>query len=347
MGRRNGFRRNISGEKAMSPANPFHTVQDLTGAFIVSRCLHVVADLGVADALDEQPRTAAELAMLVNAHPDALGRVMSLLSAHGVFEARNGAFCHSPASRLLLSDHPQSMRDFVRVFGLPFQWRTYESFAHTVRTGQPAAQYLYSDGYWAYLQENPAERDIFNAAMRAKSYAQVAGVVRSYDFAGCGVIGDIGAGLGHLLCALLDANPDAQGILFELPEVIAQVSHLASDRLALQSGDFFVDELPACDVYVLMEIIHDWDDAKALEILRSVRAAAPPDAKLLLIEQTIPDDPGPDWSKVLDIHMMAMLGGLQRSQEQYGTLLQQAGFELVREIDTGTDISILESAPVS
>jgi hypothetical protein len=108
-----------------------------------------------------------------------------------------------------------------------------------------------------------------------------------------------------------------------------------------------VDELPACDVYVLMEIIHDWDDAKALEILRSVRAAAPPDAKLLLIEQTIPDDPGPDWSKVLDIHMMAMLGGLQRSQEQYGTLLQQAGFELVREIDTGTDISILESAPVS
>ena len=124
----------------MVETNPFATLQQITSGYILSRCLHVVADLGVADALDETPRTATELASLVDAHPDALRRMMSLLSAHGVFEAQGDRFSHSPASRLLLKDHPQSMRPFVQVFGIPLQWQTYGALEHTLRTGKPATE---------------------------------------------------------------------------------------------------------------------------------------------------------------------------------------------------------------
>ena len=180
--------------------------------------------------------------------------------------------------------------------------------------------------------------------MAAKAHGQVAGVLAAYDFSGFGLIGDIGGGRGHLLRAVLDAAPDANGVLFDLPHVIAEAAGMASERLTLQAGDFFKDALPVCDAYLLMEVIHDWGDEEAVAILRAIRRAAPPHATLLLIEQIVPDDPGPDWSKMLDIHMLALLGGRQRTRREYEALLDRAGFSLRREIDTGAGISILEAA---
>ena len=168
----------------------------------------------------------------------------------------------------------------------------------------------------------------------------------TYDFSGFGTIGDIGGGRGHLLQAILEVVPTARGLLFDLPPVIEEVNGLASDRLSLQAGDFFKDPLPVCDAYLLMEVIHDWDDTQAVSILQGVRRAAPSGAKVLVIEQMIPDDPGPHWAKTLDLHMLALLGGRQRSRQQYASLLQQAGFAFRRQIDTRADIAILEaSAP--
>jgi hypothetical protein len=331
----------------MIESHPFATLQQITAGYIVSRCLHVVADLGVADVLDETPRTAAELAALLDVHPGALGRVMALLSAHGVFEARHDRFCHSPASRLLLSDHPQSMRAFVQMFGLPVYWTVYGDMAYSVRTGTPALEKVVPEGWWAYLAQHPEESDIFSAAMANKSHAQVAGVIAAYDFSGFELVGDIGGGLGHLLQAIIASTPTTQGILFDLPHVIEQANAVSSARLRLQAGDFFSDALPACDAYVLMEIIHDWGGEAAAAILEAVRRAAPPDAKLLLIETLVPDDPGPDWSKVLDIAMMAMLGGSQRTRRQYQALFNKTGFDFCQEIDTGAGISIIEAVAVS
>ncbi len=155
---------------------------------------------------------------------------------------------------------------------------------------------------------------------------------RRYD-----VIGDIGGGSGHLLRAILaDAAPNAKGILFELPHVIEEASGMASERLVLQAGDFFRDPLPPCDAYLLMEIIHDWGDEESAAILRAIRSAAPDGARLLLIETIVPDDPGPHWSKMLDIHMLTLLGGRQRTTQEYEELLADAGFVLEREIDTRT-----------
>jgi hypothetical protein len=181
--------------------------------------------------------------------------------------------------------------------------------------------------------------------MLAKVQAQIPAVVSSYDFSQFRLIGDIGGGRGHLLNAILEAASVTKGVLFDLPHVVQQAETIASEQLTLQSGDFFKDPLPRCDGYILMEIIHDWPDDDAAAILRAVRRAATPEARLLLIETIVPDDPGPDWSKMLDIHMLTLLGGKQRTISEYQSLLEQSGFSYQREIDTGRGISILEALP--
>ena len=178
--------------------------------------------------------------------------------------------------------------------------------------------------------------------MVAKAHGQIGGIMAAYDFSGFGLIGDIGGGRGHLLHAILDSTPTAKGVLFDLPHVVEEAAGMASDRLRLQSGDFFKDTLPACDAYLLMEVIHDWGDEESVAILKAIRRAAPPHAKLLLIETIVPDDPGPDWSKMLDIHMLTLLGGRQRTRREYEVLFDKSGFLVQREIDTGAGIAILE-----
>lgn len=326
--------------------DPFATVTQIAGGYGLPRSLHVVAELGVADALDETPRPAADLAAAVGAHPDALGRVLRLLSAHDVFVLEGELVRHTPASRLLRTDHPQSMRAFARMFGLPVFWTTFGEMAHAVRTGAPATTEAFPEGFWWYLAQHPDAGRVFNAAMQAKAQGAIAGILTTYDFSGFRTIADIGGGHGHLLRAILDTVRTATGVLFELPHVIAEVADLASERLTLQAGDFFRDALPTCDAYLLMEIIHDWGDEESVVILRTVRQAAAPGAKVLVIEAIIPDDPGPAWAKMLDIHMLTLLGGRQRTQPEYATLLSRAGLALRRDIDTGAGVTILEAEAV-
>jgi hypothetical protein len=333
-------------EELLIASDPFQTVLEIAGGYVLPRCLHVVAGLGVADALDATPRTAAELAEVVDADPDALGRVLRLLSAHGLFATDGDTFSHTPASRLLRTDHPQSLRAFVRMFGLPINWAICGALEESVRTGRLAAEAAVPGGLWTYYAEHPEEGAIFNAAMAGKAHGQIAGVLAAYDFSGLGCIGDIGGGHGHLLRAILDVAPATTGVLFDLPHVIAEVAGAASERLTVQPGDFFRDALPVCDTYLLMEIIHDWGDIESAAILQAVRRAAPSHARLLLIEQMVPDDPGPHWAKTLDIHMLTLVGGRQRTRQEYAVLLDRAGFSLQRQIDTAAGVAILEAVPV-
>ncbi len=328
----------------MNSSNPFETIQQIAGGYCLNRCLHVVADLGVADALEEIPQTASELAGIAGANADALGRVLRLLSAYGIFESNGNKFSHSPASRLLRKDHPQSMRGFVRMFGLSINWKAYEAFQETIKTGEPAVEKIYPGGFWNYFSEHKEESNIFNEAMADKAKGQLHGIMASYNFSDFKTIADIGGGRGHLLQAVLDSAPNAKGVLFDLPHVIEDAADMAFDRLTLQAGDFFKDSLPVCDAYLVMEIIHDWAEEEATAILKAVRKAAPPHAKLFLIETIIPEDAKPDWSKMLDVHMLTLLGGRQRTRKEYENLLAVAGFLLNREIDTGAGISIIEAS---
>jgi O-methyltransferase len=335
-------------EHTPGPAtNPVETLMQMAAGSLLSRSLHIVADLGVADALDDaHPRTAAALAADTGAHPKALERTLRLLSAYGVFELHDdGTLAHTTASLLLRADHPQSMRAFVRMWGLPVIQASYRHFDSAMRTGRPGVELIAPNGIFEYFGGHPDEGRLFGECMTAKARAQVAGVLAAYDFSGFSVIADIGGGRGHLLQAVLDSAPNAKGVLFDLPHVISEVGGLASDRIALQPGDFFRDHLPSCDAYMLMEVIHDWDDERATVILKALRAAAPAGAKLLLIEDIVPDEPGPHWAKTLDVVMLAVTGGLQRTAQQYESLLGVAGFRMERVIQTPTGISIVEAVP--
>ena len=331
----------------MNEANPIQTVTQLATGYWVPRCLQVVAELGVADHLDDEPASAEALASAVGAHPQSLARVLRALAAHAVFEEVGDRFGHSPASRLLRSDHPQSQRSFVRMMGLPFHWAAYGELAHAVRTGDAAATRVVAGGTFDYFAAHPHESRLFDEAMTAKSHVQIAAVVGAQDFTGFDRIADIGGGRGHLIKQVLTAAPRAQGVLFDLPHVIEPLRSATSDRLTLQGGDFFKDPLPVCDAYLMMSVIHDWGDAEATAILKAVRRAAPPHAKLMLIELLIPETPGPHPAKFLDIEMLTMTtGGRERTRAQYERLYAAAGFRLENVVPTAGLAMILQGTPV-
>jgi hypothetical protein len=171
---------------------PHEIVWTITNAAVVSRCLHVVADVGVADHIGDEPVGVEDLASQCGANPDALDRVLRLLAAHGVFHDRGGAYEHTESSRLLRSDHPMSMRAFSRMMGLPVNWASFGRLEHSVRTGSPAIEQVAPEGFWAYFSDNPTEAEIFGQAMTAKAAADTAAVLGAYDFTRFPTIADIG-----------------------------------------------------------------------------------------------------------------------------------------------------------
>jgi C-methyltransferase len=268
---------------------PHEIVWRLSTAGFAARCIHLVADCGVADRIGDRPVPVTDLADSCGVNADALDRVLRLLAAHGVFEHRNGGYGHTPSSRLLRADHPRSMRALSQMMGLPLIWGSLTELEHSLRNGSPSLETLEPKGIWAYLQARPGEADIFGRAMTAKAGAEVAAVLDAYDFTGLGTIADIGGGRGHLLRAVLDTAPESHGILFDLPEVIDSLD-VGHERVATMAGDFFVDSLPAADAYLLMEVLHDWVDEECVAILRAIRRAARDASKLLIIEGAIPED---------------------------------------------------------
>ncbi len=191
---------------------PAELVWRLTNMHVVSRCLHIVADFGVADAVQDRAVPIGELAAATGLNADALHRILRLLAANGVFALDPRGYVHTPASRLLRSDHPQSLRGYARMIGMPAIWRGVTEFAHAARTGGPATGMA---GHMAYFADHPDEASLFNQAMMDKSSSVVPAVVDAYNFASFSVITDIGGGRGHLLQAVLEHVPTATGVLFE------------------------------------------------------------------------------------------------------------------------------------
>ena len=234
------------------------------------------------------------------------------------------------------------------MIGLAVYWRGFEYFADALRTGQSIQEKVVPGGYWKYLSKNPESARLFDEAMMGKAAGQIAGVLKSYDFSAFETIADIGGGRGHLLAAVLQAAPRAQGVLFDQPHVTAaaQAAGMESERLRVHPGDFFMDALPSADCYLIMQVIHDWNDQKAAQILAAIRKAAAPRAKLLLIECIVPEDSKPSWTKMLDLQMLTLLSGKERTEKEYSEMLRTTGFHLDRVIDVGMSTSILESVAV-
>lgn len=324
---------------------PHEVMWNLATATVASRTLHVVAELGVADHIDGTPVSAEELAATCGADAGALDRALKLLAAHGVFERADGAYGHTEASRLLRSDHPMSMRAFPRMMGMASFTASLGHLDHSVRTGEAAFRLVDSEGLFAHLQRHEGEARIFDASMTAKAAADTSAVLAAYDFSRFSTIADIGGGRGHLLRAVLEAAPDTSGILFDLPDVIDTVA-MRGERFTVHPGDFFIDRLPAADAFILMEVIHDWDDDQATAILAAVRRAAMPGATVLVIEAVADEEVLDPVVRTLDIIMLAVTGGRERTSAELDQLLTSVGFRTTGTLPTPSPLRIVEAVAV-
>jgi hypothetical protein len=327
----------------MSEQDPTDLVASLAEAYLNSRCLHVIASLGVCDVLTDEPLRVTEIAGEVGADAEALGRVMRHLAALGVFEMLDGTVRHNEASRLLTTGHPSGLLPLTRLLGLPIIWDSFRVLEDSVRTGRPGAELHDQGGLFAYLDSHPAESRTYDEGMTAMTLRRVERIVPHYDFTRFVTIADIGGGRGHLLRAVLDQAPSASGILVDRPHVLASVE--GDDRVALQPGDFLRDPLPTADCYLLSNIVHDWGDAEAVAILRGLRQASPPTGTLLLFEFVVPEDAEPFEASDIDVFMLALVRGRERTLKEYEQLLDAAGWKLVAALPT-TSQTIIEARPL-
>jgi O-methyltransferase domain len=333
---------------------PAVTMLQLTMGALVSQAVSVIARLGVADVLAAGPQPVEQIAQRVGAHCSALYRVLRALGDVGVVaELENRQFALTPLSELLRSDVPGSLRGWATMVGMPFHRYPWTDLYETVLTGESAFDRVHGTKVFDYLAEHPEDAAIFDAAMTSISTNESVSIAKAYDFSRFNTIVDVGGGRGGLLAAILSANPHLQGVLFDVPTVVAGIDdELAAaevvGRCEVVSGDFFDSVPDGADAYLLSAIIHDWDDDQAVQILRTCRAAMTDGACVLLAEIVLPEGPAPSMGKLADLEMLVMTaGGRQRTEAEHRTLLGQAGLRLTRTIPSTSMVSLVEAVPDS
>ena len=315
----------------------------------LSQAITTAAELGVADALSPGPLTIDELATEVGADSDALSRLLRALIGRGVFHRRgDGRYELNPLARSLCSDADVSMKAAAEFYGSREQRDRWTMLAESIRTGRSVVPALHGKESFDYFAEDPAHADLFNRTMSSISALTDGSVVAAYDFGSYPTIVDVGGGHGLLLANILAQTPGVHGVLYDLPAVVATVSKIlcytrVADRVRIETGSFF-DRVPrGGDVYVLKNIMHDWPDDKAVQILRNVRAAAGPRATVLLVELVIPDHDRDFPGKWADLEMLLNLAARERTAAEYRKLLARAGFEMTRLVPTASPLSLVEA----
>jgi O-methyltransferase domain len=334
--------------------SPADAMAQLNSGALVSQAISVIARLGVADTLANGSRAVGEVAELVGAHAPTLYRLLRALNDVGVVdELEDRHFALTPLGELLRSDVPGSQRGWAVLVGMPFHRYPWTDLYETVRTGESAFDRVHGKEIFGYLAEHPEDAAIFDTAMNSISTTETASIVEAYDFHRFGTIVDVGGGRGGLLSAILSANPQLHGVLFDVPTVVADADRPLSDaavmdRCKVVSGDFF-DSVPAGgDAYLLSNVIHDWDDDAAARILSRCRAAMADTACVLLAEIVLPAGRESSVAKWADLEMLVMTtGGRQRTEAEYRALLGQAGLRLTRIVPSSGMVSLVEAVPDS
>jgi SAM-dependent methyltransferase len=301
----------------------------------MTQALSAVARLGVPTALGEKIRPAADLAAEVGADPDTLHRVMRALTEIGIFTHQDEGFGLTELGATLRRDVPGSLATLATMVGSDWQLAATGGLYESIRTGFPPGPTLWEGGMFGYLDAHPDDAAIFNGAMVEIAASTTAAVATGYDFGRFGTLVDVGGGQGYLIGAILAAHPQLRGVLLDQPSVIGGASRNLErlgvlDRCATTGGDFF-DAVPAGqDGYLLSNVLHDWDDERALRILRSCAAAMRPDSTLLISEWVLPERPGPaPVAHVLDLGMLILTdGGRERTPDEFRGLLGAAGLQL-------------------
>ena len=319
--------------------------------FQASQAIHVAAALGLADLLDSDPKPVSDLARATKTKPNALYRLMRALASIGIFrEEQNLNFALAPMGKFLRTDTVGSHAPMAQFIGRSNSWQAWGDLLHAVRTGDTAFNHVHGRGVWEYRAEHPEESLIFDRAMAegTEQYAQA--VMQFYDFGRFRHVVDVGGGDGAFLGRLLDRYPSMQGTLFDQPHVIERAEKLfagldLSQRCRMCSGNFFTDVPHGADAYLLKWILHDWDDEAAIKILRTCRRATTQAGRLLIVEHVVGPPNVTRDAKFMDLTMMVMNGGKERTEAELTVILSKAGFRLTSLIETEGPQSLIEAIP--
>ncbi len=324
--------------------------QMITGYWI-SQAIYVAAKLNLADRLADGPRSADDLARETGMHAPSLYRLLRALASVGVFdEGAERCFALTPLSENLRSDQPGSQHAMAIMMGEE-HYNCWGNLLESIRTGEPAFERLYGQPIFDYLSDHPEQARTFDAAMTGIHGPETQAVADAYDLSNIGTLADIGGGNGSTLIGLLRQNPALRGLLFDLPGVVDRArGNLKAtgldDRCQFVGGSFFESVPGGADAYMLRHIIHDWNDDQSLAILKTIRRAMPENAKLLVVESVIPSGNTPSFGKILDLTMLLIPGGLERTEDEYRRLFESAGFRLSRIVPTAADVSVIEGRPI-
>jgi hypothetical protein len=344
-------------EVQLSPeAAAAQLLNQVATGYMVSAALQVALKLEIPDRLAAGPRSVADLAHEAGVHEDGLYRVLRALASVGIFEERppaggaawSRAFALNLPARMLCAG-PGSMRDMGVFITSPLHFRVYSELLHTVQTGQPAVEKVTGMPVFEFFPKNPEYSELFNNAMTAFSAAVIPAVLDAYDFSGIDVLVDVAGGHGQVLTSILKRYPALHGVLFDLEHVIAGAAPLlqasgVADRVRTESGDFF-KTVPPGDAYIMKHIIHDWDDDQALKILGHIRRRldSHPQGRVVLVESVIPQDDAPNFGKLIDLEMMVMPGGRERTEAEFRSLFDRAGFSRMRVVPTQAPLWVVEA----
>jgi hypothetical protein len=328
-------------------------LRQMSTGFWISKAVAVAAELQIADHLKHEPKTAAELAQLVGAHPGALYRLLRGIAGVGMFaEDAQGRFSMTPLAALLLTDNPQSWRAAAILNGAPWIWQPWGELLYSVKTGKPAFNRIFGTEFDAYLAQHQDAADIFQAFMQVATAEEALAVAPIYDFSGMTTVVDVGGGRGSLLGAILQGNSHLRGVLFEAPHVIGRAKPAleaqgVADRCQFVAGDFFEMLPTGGDAYILKWILVSWDDERAVMILQNCRRAMRANGRLLVVERIIPPGNEPCYGKLADLNLLVLYSGQHRTEAEYRTLFTRAGFTLARILPTHspTEFSIIEGVP--
>ncbi|MEV4757843.1 methyltransferase [Micromonospora sp. NPDC049559] len=321
-------------------------MRQLLAGFEVSQALYVIAELGVATELLDGPRSVEDLAKATNADRDALGRIIRFLTPLGVFRTLDGRVEVTDLGRTLADGPVHSLRAAARYL-METHYVPFSGLLHTARTGKTGANEILGKPFFDWVTESPRLSGLQNAAMAGGGRVSLGDLLDVYQIPAGQTIADIGGADGWLLAELLTRAPERKGIVFDLPNIVAGASEVLTaagldKRASVVAGDFF-DSIPTADVYLMSVVLHDWDDAAAVRILRNIAKAAAPGARLVLMEMVMPEDDGAHFTKTIDLVMLTLFGGRERTQAEWRRLLADGGFRLDRVVSGSGVISAIEA----
>jgi hypothetical protein len=331
----------------MEAISPQEVMNQLITGYWNTQAVYVAAKLGIADLLTNGPRSAADLAQATKTHAPSVYRLLRALASMGIFaEDDTARFGLTPLAECLRSDVPGSQRALAIMSGEE-HYKAWGELLYSVQTGKIAFDKLYGMPVFDFLSKNLDQAKVFDAAMVGIHGRESAAMTDAYDFSSIGCLADIGGGNGSLLSTVLKKHPAMRGFLYDLPGVTerAKGNLLAAglaERCKVIGGSFFEAVPEGADAYLLRHIIHDWDDEKATTILRNIHKAMGKDGRLLVVEGVIPPGNEPCFGKMLDLTMLTIPGGKERTEEEYRTLYQASGFQLTRIVPTTAEVSVIE-----